>query len=563
MPALLPSLFTESRCQKHSYWLLLLLTAFLYLPGLGHLPMMDRDEPRFAHATVEMMQRDTWTVPYFNGEYRFDKPPLTYWWMRLHYNVFGATEFAARLHSVFATWLVGCVIVAIGRRLASARAGLFAGLAWLLTLQVFVHGRLCVADMPMVLCVALAMRAVIEIQLRPLPGFNRWHWLLYIALGLGFLAKGPIAWLVPALALVLHRFAFWRKPYPWRNLRLAQGALVALAITGAWGIPALLQTHGLFWQVGMGEPVVARGTSAFNGRFPVPGYYLATALASLFPWIICLPQVWKNVRQQWSPELSLLVSWLAAPYLIFTLYATQLAHYVMPGFPAAVLLMSVCTEEARPRWQAGWAGFVVGLFVLISGAAFYGAGMSALPGALKPMLIDGGLLVGLFAILGMAVALPISCVRWRAIVAGTAILVMPWPLTRLIGDVRSIHPALKIAQSVGPLPKDAELLGWQFTEPSLVFHFDHEWKFTSKLETAIKNLDRKRPNVTVLLRREWTLDRALRDGMPARDFSAEVDPVIASHPGHQVLRVDGFNAARSSWAEIVVLTRTSPGPQVK
>jgi 4-amino-4-deoxy-L-arabinose transferase-like glycosyltransferase len=38
---------------------------------------MDRDEPRFAQATVEMMVRGTWTIPYFNDEYRFDTPPLT------------------------------------------------------------------------------------------------------------------------------------------------------------------------------------------------------------------------------------------------------------------------------------------------------------------------------------------------------------------------------------------------------------------------------------------------------------------------------------------------------
>ena len=40
----------------------------MLLPGLESLPLIDRDEPRFAHATVEMMYRGEWVVPYFNDE---------------------------------------------------------------------------------------------------------------------------------------------------------------------------------------------------------------------------------------------------------------------------------------------------------------------------------------------------------------------------------------------------------------------------------------------------------------------------------------------------------------
>ena len=47
------------------------------LPGIWEMPLLDRDEPRFSQATVEMMERQEWVVPYFNGQYRFDKPPLT------------------------------------------------------------------------------------------------------------------------------------------------------------------------------------------------------------------------------------------------------------------------------------------------------------------------------------------------------------------------------------------------------------------------------------------------------------------------------------------------------
>ena len=84
---------------------------------------MDRDEPRFAHATVEMMERDSWTIPYFNGAYRFDKPPLTYWWMRLHYALLGVNELAARLHSVVAVYLTALVVAGMALWIAALDAG--------------------------------------------------------------------------------------------------------------------------------------------------------------------------------------------------------------------------------------------------------------------------------------------------------------------------------------------------------------------------------------------------------------------------------------------------------
>ena len=54
----------------------------LFLPGNNLAPLIDRDEPRFAQATREMIQRHEWVVPYFNDQYRFDKPILIYWMMR-------------------------------------------------------------------------------------------------------------------------------------------------------------------------------------------------------------------------------------------------------------------------------------------------------------------------------------------------------------------------------------------------------------------------------------------------------------------------------------------------
>lgn len=552
----LPAILSEDKCQRHGWWLLLAVTALLYLPGLGILPMMDRDEPRFAHATVEMMQRDNWLVPYFNGDYRFDKPPLTYWLMRLHYHLLGINEFAARLHSVIATWLVAVVIMGIGQRLAHARMGLMAGMAWLLTLQVLVHGRLCVADMPMVLFVTLALRALMELLMKPQRQFTRWHWVLYVTLGMGFLAKGPIAWIVPAVALSLHRFLFWGRHTEWSSLHIGKGMVLAVTIVGLWGMPALIQTQGLFWKVGMGEHVVERGASALNGRFPVPGYYFVIAMLSLFPWIAWLPQVWRRIVQRWSMTNALLVSWLAAPYVVFTFYATQLPHYVMPGFPAAMLLLARGIDlRVRPCWR-WWSWSCVGIMAVASVVAF-GMGLRPeLPFALRPLLMHGGTALVILAIIG---ALMVKLVHRPTTtfysLFAVAIIALPLSFAMVMQDIRTLHPAVQLRSKLGAVSKDARCLGWQFTEPSLVFYFDHPCRFSSKMATVEKQLAKPGETLLICLWREWTLSHSLRRPGPARDFSPEVDQLLAAHPDLHPVIIEGFNAARSSWVEIVAMRK--------
>ena len=113
----------------------------LFLPGNNLAPLIDRDEPRFAQATREMIQRDEWVVPYFNDQYRFDKPVLIYWMMRPCYALFGANEFSARLPSVLSAILLGWLVFWMGRRWFTARAGFLAAFGLLTCLQLVMHAR--------------------------------------------------------------------------------------------------------------------------------------------------------------------------------------------------------------------------------------------------------------------------------------------------------------------------------------------------------------------------------------------------------------------------------------
>ncbi len=364
--------------------LLLLFIGFLglYAAGDWALPLVDRDEPRFAEASREMLQRGDFIVPYFNNQTRFDKPPLIYWLQDASYKVFGENEFGARLPSAICGALATVVVAVWGTQLYDPRRGWRAALMFGLCVQMIVHGHAAVADMAMIAASTGAAWAGWN-WLMAGRGEGRSDWLgagserrffwwvaFWTLLTVGFLAKGPIAW-VPIgmtgwVALNMER---GKRPGVWAWVL---GVAWMLAYLGVWGIPALVQTHGAFAAVGLGKHVVMRSIAPLEGHgakswkayaltFP---YYFATVWVSFFPWALRLPAVMREMwgrRGRWRMEERYLAAGIVLVFGIFTLSWTKLPHYTLPAFPYLSLLVAAQWTEAREevmrKWAWGMAGF--------------------------------------------------------------------------------------------------------------------------------------------------------------------------------------------------------------
>lgn len=335
-------------------WPTLMIGALLFFgAGTWLLPLMDRDEPRFAEASREMLESGNWIVPHLNGQYRFDKPPLIYWLQAAGIAVLGPSEAAVRWPSVLCATLTLGLITTWGRRLAGDRTGLMAGILWATCPQAFVHAHLAVADMAMVFFFTLSAWSGWEWH-RSGPGargFSGWFWTFFTSLALGFLAKGPVAWLaaLPAIlmgwGLVGDRHA---APVPSRRPVLwLCGGLWTLALVAAWGIPALVATRGAFFEVGIGKHVVARsvgvleghglkGLTGYLGSLPFYGLTLLVGFLPWSPWLVSL--VW---RRRGGPSLPPIDRYLAigiaGVFVVFTLIRTKLPHYTLPAFPLIAL----------------------------------------------------------------------------------------------------------------------------------------------------------------------------------------------------------------------------------
>jgi len=356
-PSDLPDAILRSNVKSINYALLVFGSLVFHILGTWSLPLIDRDEPRFAEASREMIQRGNYVVPYFNNQLRLDKPPLTYWAQVASYHIFGENDFAARFPSAIAAALTALLIVLWGRRMGGEKLGWWAAIIFTLSLQTFVHAKAAVADMWLVLFMTLAHWAGYELlyrsdtntEHRTLNLNNRrflWWWIFYLSLGLGFLAKGPIAW-TPLLtvAVVIIYTRDWQLL---RRLNFVGGVLLTLSVVALWGIPALIQTHGEFFSIGIGRHVIGRSLTTMEGHgasslgvyvLLLPFYFIAL-FVSFFPWSIKLPLLSKTLWHRRDGTDDYLLIGTAVIFVIFTLVSTKLPHYTLPAFPLLALLVA-------------------------------------------------------------------------------------------------------------------------------------------------------------------------------------------------------------------------------
>jgi 4-amino-4-deoxy-L-arabinose transferase-like glycosyltransferase len=343
------------------YLSIVCLGLLLLLAGDWVLPLTDRDEARFGEASREMVQRQDYIVPWFNGEWRLYKPVGIYWCQIASYRVLGVSDFSARLPSVLFTIGTALLLVRWGCKTADAQTGFLAGAMFLAGLHVAIMGRVATADLALIFFFTLTAWSGWELT-RPQQA-SRWKWwsTFYVALALGLLAKGPEAGL-PLAAMILGsvvRKDSFRLP----AMETIVGIIVALGIFASWGVPALKQTHGAYWLVGMDEQVYERAVAVNNHHglttgflgflLPLPLYFV-TFFASFFPWSTRVPG---NLRRWWQERRNDDLGWYllmvaAIVFVVFSLVKTKLPHYTIPAFPLIALWLArqISNDTRLPAW---------------------------------------------------------------------------------------------------------------------------------------------------------------------------------------------------------------------
>ena len=353
--------------------LLFLIVLLLAAPQAALLPLIDRDEPRFAEAAREMVQGGDYVLPHFNNVPRYDKPPLIYWCQAAAYAIFGQNAFAARLPSLVATAATAVLIYTWGVRLGRTWIGLAAALSYSFCLQTMQQGRVATADALLIFFMTLAAFTGWLIVRPRSDARAPFACFAVLALGFagGFLAKGPEAWL-PLIAILACARG--------QRLGVMLSFLAGLALMLLWGVPAYIHTEGAYlwqsWKAGIADR--AWGSDQGHGASSIwiyllelPYYFIGFWISAL-PWSVLIALNARRLFAGWKLDLAdtyLLLN-VSPLWIIFTLMATKLPHYTLPTFPMIALLFArrwVAAELSAvlPLRVAGAFGIAFALLAII------------------------------------------------------------------------------------------------------------------------------------------------------------------------------------------------------
>ncbi|WP_198034464.1 ArnT family glycosyltransferase [Dyadobacter tibetensis] len=325
---------------------ILLFVGFSFLWGLGQAPLFDEDEAFFAEGTREMVLRNDFISTFVNQEQRFDKPPLTNWLQYASTAVLGWNEMAIRLPSALAALLWMYFIYYFTKRKLGERAAFFATLIAASSLQITIIGKAALADSLLNACLAGTMFSLYKGSAN---GSKYWVWIGYFLSAIGFLAKGPIALLVPGstfvLYILLHRQ--W-KLIP--KLLSPLGILIFLLIAGPWYLLAY-QTSGMRFIEGFFlSHNVNRFQTAFEGHYGSIWYFVPILLLGLMPFTGVILQSLRPLGKLFSDRwFSFLLIWFLFVFVLFSLSGTKLHHYIIYGYtPLCVIGGKFMEQNKRP-----------------------------------------------------------------------------------------------------------------------------------------------------------------------------------------------------------------------
>lgn len=327
---------------------LLLLCFLTFFLGLGRQAITDADEAFYAEASREMVESGDWLTPRFNYQNRWEKPVLYYWLTSAIYLVTGPTEFAARFWSAMSG--VGLVLLVWGiARHATARLDV----AWLAAAVVatsfgyFSMARAALPDLPLTFCITLGIWAALRAAdaVGSAAG-SRWWMLAGLGAGAGFLMKGPIALVVPAVVLL---------PIAWRERRrmrvhvrgIAVAALTAAAIGLPWYVAMWLEHGNAYLQsFFVGDNLERFTTERFNDARPV-WFYLPVVLGGLMPWSVylvafgadALARARRRALRLDDTDWRLLL-WAIMPILFFTASIGKQPRYILPVLPPLAVFVA-------------------------------------------------------------------------------------------------------------------------------------------------------------------------------------------------------------------------------
>ena len=539
-------------------FVLILLTLAMVLPGIASLPVIDRDEARFAQASVQMADTNDLLNIKFQAEARNKKPAAAYWAQTAMIKTFANDGenriWAQRIPSALAAVLTILALYWGSLRLIGRKAGLIACALMATSLIFIFEGHIAKTDA--LLCASTTVMFASLGRLRFSEEQTKGQleiWTFWIALGLSIMVKGPIG---PALAcLSLLSLWIWERDLTWARPLLHWGAIgVFTLIWLPWAIAIFAATDGAFFASSLGEDFGGKIVSGQESHGAPPGSHSLAIWMTLWPAsLFLLPMIAfavnsirTNVNESTGRALRFALCWALPFWCLIEIMPTKLPHYGLPIFPALCLVMGamiLAVSEGRAplkmrKLSAGLFALSTALIlaVLITAQNLYGGTVSPLMTYIVCAATGGSAFIAARAIWRENIRLSFGAALVSSILLsiGTYSTILP-NLTafktseRVVAALEEFAPGLDSRAIRSP----------QYTEPSLVYHAG------TLIDVKAGDVNLSNGNVVILnMLRLETEDQITKLKQTAQNRGVCVK---ISDP------VDGFNYSKGDPVKLVIL----------
>lgn len=335
------------------------------------------------------LQVNPWLVPVLNEELRLQKPPLPYWVCAVVFKAAGGwNEMLARVVPAVLGALGTLLVYDLARRMIGRRHALAAGLVWASSYFIADEYRKTMADPYLGFFALLGVWGWVRSREKvrdlttgaqpppcPPPGYRGrvlrggvlWF---YLAMGLGFLAKGPVILVHVLLPVGVWEGVRWNKRRTsniehrtsnievrgwWVHL-VGVGVALVIALPWYWYVLGHVPHAREIWRY---ESVGEMLDNKHNARpmwFYVPGVF---QVALPWPGVWVVGMGWAVWRRKWRTRQMVPAVWWILLVLFFSMGVNLKKNaYLLPGMPAqtlviaqgAVGLMGIVRRVGKRHW---------------------------------------------------------------------------------------------------------------------------------------------------------------------------------------------------------------------
>ena len=367
--------------------LLAVVASAAFLGFLGSTELWGKREQRASAEALDTVDRGHWLVAEIQGRPRLEKPPLPRWITASLIKLTSRRDEAiVRLPNALAALATVGLVYWLGRGLGGRSVGLASGFALASSAYFVVEMRQAGNDGLLALFTTLALLAAWKrlhgdregAEVEPpgdCPGRRRWSLVFFLALGLGFLTKGPVILLMVGVVVLGYLATSRRLASGLRSLADGWGLALFVGLAMAWPVPVLIR-----------EPTAARvwwlEIAQKTGTLDIAHEKVRESLAldwfwMTLPWtpLAILAAAWplRKAGRVERPRVALAWWWAFANLAILGLWKVAKPSYYLPCLPGVALLVGAewvrltrLARDARPGSVAARGllqAFWVALFV--------------------------------------------------------------------------------------------------------------------------------------------------------------------------------------------------------